>query len=213
MAQAAPRPCKRMKRVLGLMSTHAIRMVMDSELIRAFDETERPRGPIPASLTGHAVQFYRSDAHLVRTVSNFLADGLRAGQPLIVVATEAHRRAFADSLRREGLDTDELLSGREAEWLDARETLEVFMEAGMPDRELFMGTVGAVFERVLRKRHYLIVRGYGEMVDLLMRDGNIEGAVRLEELWNELAEKYAYSLLCGYSLDHFLHQSGAHAIR
>jgi hypothetical protein len=87
------------------------------------------------------------------------------------------------------------------------------MESGHPNRELFFATVGSVFDRVQKKRNYLIVRGYGEMVDLLAKDGNIEGSLLLEGLWNELAHKYAYSLLCGYSLDNFLHESGAQNVK
>jgi hypothetical protein len=182
-------------------------------LVKALDEAGRPRALTRPGDAGHDVQFYRTEAHLTRTVAEFLADGVRAGQPLIVIATEAHRKAFARELRARGLDIDVILSGREAIWLDARDTLSTFMEAGHPNRELFMATVGSVFERLLRKRYYLVVRAYGEMVDLLAQDGNMEGAVLLEELWNELASRHAYSLLCGYSLENFLHTPGAEDLK
>jgi hypothetical protein len=78
---------------------------------------------------------------------------------------------------------------------------------------MFLATVGRVFERLLDKRYYLIVRGYGEMVDLLWKDGNTEGAILLEQLWNELANRYKYSLLCGYSVDNFLHEAGLDGFR
>jgi hypothetical protein len=181
---------------------------MHLHLVKALDEAARAVGSTRAGDTGHDVQFYRTDAHLTRSVADFLADGVRGGQPLIVIATPEHRKAFALELHARGLDVEELLSGREAIWLDARETLSTFMESAHPNRELFFATVGSVFEQVLRKRHYLVVRGYGEMVDLLARDGNLEGAILLEQLWNELGAKYAYSLLCGYSLDNFLHETG-----
>ena len=58
-------------------------------------------------------------------------------------------------MRERGLDTDELFSGRLAVWLDAHETLASFMEGALPSRELFMATVGSVFERLLNKRSYL----------------------------------------------------------
>lgn len=182
-------------------------------LVKAFDEAARPVGPTPPGSTGHDVHFYRNEAYLKRVVVDFLATGVAAGQPLIVIATEAHRNAFADGLRARRLDVDELLSDREAIWLDARETLACFMEGPCPDRELFMATVGNVFERVLRKRFFLIVRAYGEMVDLLCRDGNTEGAIALEALWNELASRYAHSLLCAYSIDNFLHEAGGRCLR
>jgi hypothetical protein len=178
-------------------------------LVKALDDVGHPIGATPAGDVGHDVQFYKSDAYLTSVVADFLAAGVRVGQPLIVIATAPHRIAFARELRSRGLDIDEILSGREATWLDARETLAAFMEAGHPNPELFNATVGSVFDAVLRKRHYLVVRGYGEMVDLLVQDGNLEGAMLLEGLWNDLATKYAYSLLCGYSLENFLHEAGS----
>jgi hypothetical protein len=170
-------------------------------------------GPTRAGLPGHDVQFYRTDAYLVDSVVKFLADGVRVGQPIIVIATEAHRNAFAGGLRANGVDPDQLLSGRVAVWLDARETLTAFMEGGLPNRELFAATVGSVFERILDNRYYLIVRAYGEMVDLLWKDGNAQGAIKLEQLWNELADRFKYSLLCGYALDNFLHPAAAEGFR
>ncbi len=161
----------------------------------------------------HDVHFYNADDDLSRALVGFLADGLALGQPILVIATKAHRRAFADGLRKMGLDPDEAYSGRLAVWLDARETLAAFMEGGRPDRDLFMATVGSVFDRLLRKREYLLVRAYGEMVDLLCQDGNLRGALALEGLWNELADRYAYSLLCGYSMEGVFRAAGDEGFR
>jgi PAS domain S-box-containing protein len=47
------------------------------------------------------------------------------------------------------------------------------------------------------------VRVFGEMVDLLWRAGNHVAAVRLEELWNELARLQCFMLLCAYSMGNF----------
>jgi len=165
-------------------------------------------GPTPAGLAGHDVHFYSSEESLVRSVVAFLSAGVRVGQPVIVIATQPHRKAFAAGLREKGLDPDEILAGRVVVWLDARETLSSFMEDRLPNRELFMATVGSVFEKVLDQRQYLVVRAFGEMVDMLFKDGNIAGAILLEELWNELASKYQYSLLCAYSIENFLHEAG-----
>ncbi len=186
---------------------------MHLELLKALDEAVPVVDQTPGGIVAHDVQFYRTDGYLIRAVADFLAAGLEAGQPAVVIATEPHRRAFLTELQSRGLHTEDVFSGHEAHWLDARDTLDCFMEGRHPNRELFMATVGNVFERVLRKRNYLVVRGYGEMVDLLWRDGNTDGAIVLEALWNELAAKYSFSLLCGYSLENFLHESGAQALR
>ena len=169
--------------------------------------------PAPVGVPGHEVQFYRSEATLIKSVVDFLARAVRVGQPIIVIATEAHRHAFADGLREKGLDPDEVFAGRLAVWLDARETLNAFMDGALPSRDLFMATVGSVFERILQKRHYLVVRAFGEMVDLLWKDGNTEGAVLLEQYWNELALMYKHSLLCGYSIDNFMTEAGSAGFR
>lgn len=183
------------------------------QLEKALADSPCESGCTPAGLAGHDVQFYRTDDYLTSAVVEFLGDGIRAGQPVIVIATEAHRRAFAERLRIKGLDPDEVFSGRLAVWLDARETLSAFMEGGLPNRELFFATVGSVFERLLAKRYYLVVRAFGEMVDVLFKDGNAEGAVLLEQYWNELANQYKYSLLCGYSMENFLHEAGVAGFR
>src|ERR1051325_6079042 len=72
------------------------------------DDTRSP-APLaeatPVWATGHDVQFYDGEEFLYETVANFLTDGLRAGQPLVVIATQAHRRGFLDQLRRSRRET------------------------------------------------------------------------------------------------------------
>ena len=160
------------------------------------------RRATPAGVPGHDVQFYDGEDFLAREVTKFLAEGIRAGQPLVIVATEAHRRQFARGLRELGFDAD-AYSGSQAVWLDAHDTLRAFMECGMPNQERFEATIGAVLDRVLANRSYLVARAYGEMVDLLWKEGNIEGAIALEELWNALAARYSFTLLCAYSMGNF----------
>ena len=43
------------------------------------------------------------------------------------------------------------------------------------------------------------------MVSLLWADGKREGAVRLEQLWNELAHRHSFALRCAYPIDCFAH--------
>ena len=52
----------------------------------------------------HAVQFYESEDFLRDTVADFIGNGLVAGEPVIVIATEQHRSAFAAALASRGLD-------------------------------------------------------------------------------------------------------------
>ena len=160
-------------------------------------------------MCGHDVQFYHTECVPDTRGHRLPGSRLACRATSYRDCDRAHRRAFAEGLRAEGVDPDELFSDRFVLWIDARTAFSSFMEGGKPNRELFQATVGSVFERVLDKRSYLIVRAYGEMVDLLANDGNVDGAVMLERLWNELASRYQYSLLCGYSVDRLFHEAGA----
>jgi signal transduction histidine kinase len=51
------------------------------------------------------------------------------------------------------------------------------------------------------------------MVDLLWHDGNTDGAIRLEQLWNELARVHQFSLLCAYAMGHFRTEADAAGFR
>lgn len=44
------------------------------------------------------------------------------------------------------------------------------------------------------------VRIFGEMVAVLWAEGKTRTAIRLEELWDELATRHAFSLLCAYPM-------------
>ena len=38
---------------------------------------------------------------------------------------------------------------------------------------------------------------------MLWKEGRTEGAIKLEMLWNKLATRYGFALLCGYSMGNF----------
>lgn len=154
---------------------------------------------LQAWVATHDVQFYETEDFLFGSVGEYLATGVRLGQPIVVIATGAHRKAYKDAMRARGANPDDLTEGRDVIWLDARETLAAFMEGGQPNAELFDLTVGRVFESLRRNRRYVMIRAHGEMVDLLWREGKADAALAVEELWNELATRHSFSLLCTYS--------------
>ena len=52
------------------------------------------------SADNHVVQFYDNEEFLASVVGGFLAAGLAAGEPAVVIATPAHREAFVEVLRQ-----------------------------------------------------------------------------------------------------------------
>jgi hypothetical protein len=155
----------------------------------------------------HAVQFYGNDQSLFTTVGRFIAEGLIAGQPGVIIATESHRRAILQQLKERLIDVPAARRLGDLVLLDADQTLSTFMAGGMPDGALFTKHVGELLTQTLRGREHTSVRAYGEMVDVLWKQGDADAAIRLEVLWNELASTHAFALLCGYSMGNFSKQA------
>jgi PAS domain S-box-containing protein len=151
----------------------------------------------------HHVQFYDKETFLYDVVAGYLGAGLDAGQPLVVIATEAHREAFCRALEQDGFQVAAARRDGRFTLLDARETLATFMVDGMPDWERFRNSVGGVLVACAARGGQAPIRAYGEMVDLLTRDGNPQAALRLEEYWNELGKVHPFVLFCAYAMDGF----------
>src|ERR1041384_2948486 len=131
----------------------------------------------------HFVQFYEAEAQLIAAVSQYLLAGLAAGEPLVLVATPEHREAFAAELAASGFDVRRLREAGRLTFLDARETLASFLRGNEPDADLFDASIGAALDRIHAMHGNHPIRAYGEMVDLLWRDGKAQAALKLEGLW------------------------------
>jgi PAS domain S-box-containing protein len=158
----------------------------------------------------HFVRFYDDGDVLLDEVAAFVDSALRAQGRGVVIATEAHLRALrlrVDELVRSGgcpaPQPGQLI------WLDAEETLARFMVDGWPDEGRFMSVIGGVLAQACADGG--LVHAFGEMVALLCARGRYDAALRLEQLWNQLAEKQDFSLFCAYPWDLFPSSELAHA--
>jgi signal transduction histidine kinase len=159
---------------------------------------------------GHVAQFYADATFLIRTLSRFIGTALGAGDSAIVIAAPEHRAALVRSLRRRGLDIATIMKQGRYVSLDALETLSKFMLDGSLNEAIFTEFMGGLFARATSKAEdpnpeaqapRLAV--FGEMVAQLWAQGNAPAALRLEQLWNALAETHAFSLHCGYQIKDF----------
>ena len=155
----------------------------------------------------HAVQFYGSEESLFITVAGFLGEGLVSRKPAIIIATPEHCVAIERHLRGRLIDCDQARRNGDLVMLDADELLGQFMIGDVPNPELFEETVGLIVQQMLDGRGRIVVRAYGEMVDVLWKQGLTESAIKLEILWNKLALKYSFALLCGYAMGNFFERS------
>lgn len=151
--------------------------------------------------TDHFVQFYETDGFLLNSLSGFIGAAIRSDDAAIVIATEAHRAGLDELLLANGVDlTAAKTTGRYLS-LDAADTLSQFMVDGAPEPKRFKEVLGGIITSVTDGRARL--RAFGEMVSLLWAEGNYAGAIRLEELWNELQNAHSFSLFCAYPMNGF----------
>lgn len=137
-----------------------------------------------------------------------LADGIRSGEGVVVVATQAHRDAFVTGLAAAGIDPGEAERDGRLLLLDAAELLGTFLDGGRLDHDRFeaaardllgrAGTAARVDTGDAEQGGRRRIRIYAEMVALLWEDGQVSLAIELEELWNGLGVRFPFSLLCGY---------------
>jgi hypothetical protein len=155
----------------------------------------------------HAVRFYESERSLALIVADFLAEGFADADPGLVVATPAMRAALVLELSARSFDVVELQRSGQFLLLDAKELLGVFMIDGQPDPTRFNTAMRETIARACRERADCKLRIFGQMVDVLWRQGQQDAAIHLEMLWNQLARKQAFSLLCGYAMGNFYKDS------
>jgi signal transduction histidine kinase len=150
---------------------------------------------------GHTVQFYDDDEFLFDTVAQFLRAGLIAGDRVLVIASAGHTEGILKHLEGRlwgaALDTGQLTV------VDASTMLAQFMVDGMPDPDRFREVLSKMLSSMLEEHPGARIRAFGEMVDILWRDGNSNAAIRLEELWNEVAISRDFALLCAYVMGNF----------
>jgi hypothetical protein len=143
----------------------------------------------------HAVQFYADDAKLSGSVASYLDEGLSAGGSAVLVATEAHRPGLRAGLAAAGADGGEG-PGSRLITVDAAGMLDDFMAGGRLDHSRFQAAADDLVN--LAADAGQPVRIYAELVALLWDAGQVTLALELETMWNDLASRLPFSLLCGY---------------
>jgi DNA-binding NarL/FixJ family response regulator len=148
----------------------------------------------------HEAALYPDEAALVDDYGRFAAAALAAGEGAVVVTTSGRLEAIAERLRARGVDVDGAL--REGRYLpaDLDQTVAAFTSNDRIDEQLFrvvatgllLQTAGAAVSERPR------VAAMGDAAAMVLHAGGLEEAMRVERLWNELADTYHIDVLCGY---------------
>src|SRR5215469_2825155 len=140
----------------------------------------------------HQILFCADEAALLDGLTRFIAAALDEGNPAIVWATESHRDALVQRLRTRGVEIDAAIQRGIYIASDVAETAD-------PVR--LLATLRGLSEAASKGgTKHPRVAACGERAGRLWAEGKIVAAIKLEQLFNELAKRHEMDILCVYPL-------------
>jgi DNA-binding NarL/FixJ family response regulator len=169
-----------------------------------FQQVPPPPVPDQAKVKhSHEVHFYSDDAAFLRGLAGFVETALDAGNPVIVVATEPHRKGLLETLMARGIDGAAAIEQGLYLSLDVYQALATFMVDDLPDSTRFLKIFGDLLSSTARaaKGKHARVAACGEFAPALWAQGKAEAAIQVEHLTDEVAKTGNVDILCGYVLN------------
>jgi len=178
---------------------------------RGFSGHPFPEAPDSGSVRDerHVVQFYMDDAVLLDELAALFKSSVDEGRSVAAIMTRSHRIGVEKALLARGVNVREATANGSFCILDADQTLSEFMEPTGPSRERFLSQFGSMLCK-LKTSGSATGKGvllFGEMVAVLWEQKRYDAAIRLEELWNELALTSSFDLCCAYPAQAFRGES------
>ena len=160
----------------------------------------------------HEVQFYAEDAYFLDGFARFIGSALKSGNAVIVVATGSHRACLLQKLQARGLDIGAAIKQGTYTSLDVADILSTFMVNGWPDQARFLEAAGSLIATAAKAATgtHPRVSACGECAPTLWAEGKEEAAIRLEQLWDQMARTYDVDILCGYPSTSFHRAQDSH---
>jgi DNA-binding NarL/FixJ family response regulator len=156
-----------------------------------------PRTPKIAH--SHEVHFCSHDSYFLDSFAHFIETCLNAKRSVVVVATKSHREGIFSRLHT-ALDIAAATEQGRYITLDVEETLARFMINDLPDPVLFFEAVGDLVASATKAATAddPRVAACGECAPFLWAQGRAEAAIRVEQLWDQIAAMYHVKILCAY---------------
>jgi DNA-binding NarL/FixJ family response regulator len=160
----------------------------------------------------HEVQFYSDDAAFLLGLACFIEAALNAGRPVIVVATESHRKGLLETLLARGIDGAAAIEQGLYLSLDVYAALSTFMVNDMPDSVRFLQVFGDLLSSTAKtaKTEHARVAACGEFAPVLWVQGKVDAAIQVEHLTDEVAKTCDVDILCGYVLNSLQRDQQSH---
>ncbi len=159
----------------------------------------------------HEVQFYPDDPAFLLGLACFCEAALSAGNPVIVIATEARRKSLLETLLARGTDNAAAIEQGLYLSFDVHEALSTFMANDLPDPARFRKAFGSLLSATARtaKGAHARIAACGEIAPTLWAQGKADAAIQVEHLTDELARTCNVDILCGYVLSSSQREQGS----
>jgi DNA-binding NarL/FixJ family response regulator len=150
----------------------------------------------------HRLLFCSSDAVLVAAFSRFIAGALDRGNTVIVLVTEAHDVSLQRALQASRVDLALAIRQRRYVSVSINQLLAKVMVNGCPDPTQFRDAAEELLTEATRRAgdQHAEVAACGECSPTVWANGNVEAAIQLEQLWDDIAKSRPMDILCAYPL-------------
>lgn len=149
----------------------------------------------------HEVGFHTDDASVTDEYTRFAETSLTAGNPFIVIANPPRQGEIHRMLRAKGIDVDLAIKDGRYVAIDVADSLRTCIVDGWPDEERVWRNAASLIIRAMRAsaREHPRVCACGDGTAILLAQDKADAAVRLEQIWDDIARTYDVAMLCGYS--------------
>ncbi len=145
----------------------------------------------------HVLQVYENEEVFIEALAGFINTGIQIGDCCVAIVTPEHLELLNSHLRSYGSSIEKLIAEDRYVPLNASELLSKIMVDGSIDEALFANVTVPIFDKCRNTKRW--IRAGGEMVGLLVEQGNWSAALHLEQLWNKLHGQDKFSIFCGYA--------------
>jgi hypothetical protein len=142
----------------------------------------------------HALQLYQDEGRLLDGLGEFVAEGLRADDAVVVIASTPRWKRLDDQLQRSGISAHERTLGGQLRFFGLH-TLLGAAANGQRFNEAMHGVLALGSARHAR------VRVFSEITDALWRAGERATVRRCEQHWQALLRVHDFQLLCACPID------------
>jgi CheY-like chemotaxis protein len=150
---------------------------------------------------GHAMQVHGDDESFLDGLATLFDLALRLGDATCVISTEQVREGLARRLRARGWNVGGTAGHKRYLALDSVGAVNRCIRNGVPDASILAEIAAELeqYRQATAERPTSRLTIFGNMVMVLIEDGNVKGAIALEKMWTTVTQGLPFLTLCGYA--------------